>query len=220
MRWTRRLDGRACGSMGTVGIYSFDAVKNLAMGEGGGLTARDPELVARARTLRYCGIGKSGFRLRRQGALVGVSRSSTSCRSCCRTMSSASIGLAQLAKLDALQATRKRFWERYQRELTQIDWLARPQDPGSARAALVTSRYLRARAGRAARPAREVSSTSKGIYTTLRYHPLHMNPIYKSVAKLPNCEQLNEEGLNLPLHPNLSDADLDQVLSALRSFGG
>ena len=60
----------------------------------------------------------------------------------------------------------------------------------------------------------------KGIYTTLRYHPLHMNAIYKSTARLPHCEQLNEEGLNLPLHPNLSDADVDQILSAIRSFGG
>ena len=41
----------------------------------------------------------------------------------------------------------------------------------------------------------------KGIYTTLRYHPLHLNPIYKSTARLPNCERLNEEGLNLPAAP-------------------
>ena len=37
-----KLDGRPCGSMGTVGIFSFDSVKNLAMGEAGGVTARDP----------------------------------------------------------------------------------------------------------------------------------------------------------------------------------
>ena len=48
-----RLKGVACGGLGDVGIYSFDAVKNLAMGEGGGLTAKDPARVARAKQLRY-----------------------------------------------------------------------------------------------------------------------------------------------------------------------
>ena len=42
--------GVACGGIGDVGIYSFDAVKNLAMGEGGGLTAKDPARIARAGT--------------------------------------------------------------------------------------------------------------------------------------------------------------------------
>jgi len=60
----------------------------------------------------------------------------------------------------------------------------------------------------------------QGIYTTLRYHPLHMNPIYKSSARLPASERLNEEGLNLPLHPNLSEGDLEKILSAVRGFDG
>jgi mannose-6-phosphate isomerase-like protein (cupin superfamily) len=55
------LDGKYCGGIGDVGIYSFDAVKNLAVGEGGGLTAKDPALLERARVARYCGIEKSGF---------------------------------------------------------------------------------------------------------------------------------------------------------------
>lgn len=55
------LNGKACGSIGTVGIYSFDAVKNLASPDGGGITAKDISLVERVRTMRYCGIGKSGF---------------------------------------------------------------------------------------------------------------------------------------------------------------
>ena len=56
-----KLGGRCCGSIGAIGVYSFDAIKNLAMPEGGGLTAQNPDWIARARVLRYCGIGKSGF---------------------------------------------------------------------------------------------------------------------------------------------------------------
>ena len=53
--------GLPCGGIGDVGIYSFDAVKNLTTGEGGGIATRKQEWIDRARILRYCGIGKSGF---------------------------------------------------------------------------------------------------------------------------------------------------------------
>ena len=46
------------------------------------------------------------------------------------------------------------------------------------------------------------------IYTTLRYHPLHLNPLYESDKILKNSEELNEKSLSLPIHPNLS---LDQA---------
>ena len=43
-----RHRGRSCGGIGDVGIYSFDAVKNLTAGEGGGIAAREPRLIERA----------------------------------------------------------------------------------------------------------------------------------------------------------------------------
>jgi aminotransferase len=59
----------------------------------------------------------------------------------------------------------------------------------------------------------------KGIYTTLRYHPLHLNPIYQSHAKLPICEQLNEEALSLPIHPRLSESNVAKIIEMVKSFG-
>lgn len=58
----------------------------------------------------------------------------------------------------------------------------------------------------------------EGIYTTLRFHPLHLNPIYGSGAKLANSERLGEEALNLPLHPRLSDCDVDRIVETVRRF--
>jgi aminotransferase len=58
----------------------------------------------------------------------------------------------------------------------------------------------------------------QGIYTTFRYHPLHLNPIYKSSAVLPISTQLNEEGLNLPLHPNLGTADIDKIITTVKAY--
>ncbi len=53
--------GNPCGAIGDVGIFSFDAVKNLTVSEGGGIATRDQSLIDRAKVMRYCGIGKSGF---------------------------------------------------------------------------------------------------------------------------------------------------------------
>ena len=59
-----------------------------------------------------------------------------------------------------------------------------------------------------------------GIYTTLRYQPLHLIPIYNSThITLRKSELLNEVGLNIPLHPNLSDRDIEYIVTKIKQFG-
>ena len=48
---------------------------------------------------------------------------------------------------------------------------------------------------------------------------LHLNPIYKSTnLYLKNTETLNKKGLNIPLHPRLTDADVNKVIQKIKSF--
>lgn len=208
--------GVACGGLGAIGVYSFDAVKNLAMGEGGGLAAKDPALVARARQLRYCGIGKSGFEASANKARWWEYNVAEFFPKMLPSDIAASMGLAQLRKLDAMQARRKAIWELYQKELAGLSWLKRPQDaPAGDRHSYFTY-CVRVDGGRRDRLAKYLYDN--GIYTTLRYHPLHMNPIYRSTARLPVCERLNEEALSIPLHPALKDADVEKIIGALKAF--
>jgi len=109
--------GLPCGAIGDVGIFSYDAVKNFTVGEGGGITARDPARIERAKVLRYCGIGKSGF-----DAAVSSAGEKTrwweyniqeSHIKMLPTNLAANIGLAQLDRIDVLQARRKVIWETY-----------------------------------------------------------------------------------------------------------
>lgn len=211
-----RLKGLACGGLGDVGIYSFDAVKNLAMGEGGGLTAKDPKRLARAKQLRYCGIGKSGFEASASKDRWWEYSVTDFFPKMLPSDIAASIGLAQLRKLDTMQGRRKAIWEAYQTEFASLKWLLRPQEaPKDARHSYFT--YCVSVPGKK----RDVFAKylyDKGIYTTLRYHPLHLNAIYGSKAKLPNCERLNDEALSLPLHPGLSAEDVSKVISTVRSW--
>lgn len=211
-----KRQGRSCGGLADIGIFSFDAIKNLAMGEGGGLTAKDPARVVRGRQLRYCGIGKSGFEASAKKDRWWEYSISDFFPKMLPSDIAASIGLAQLRKLDAMQATRRRYWEIYQKELACLPWLKRPVDaPAGDRHSYFTY-CIRVPGGK--RDALAKYLYQAGIYTTLRYHPLHMNPIYKSQAKLPVCERLNDEALSIPLHPGLKESDVAQVIEALKTF--
>lgn len=212
-----RLAGVPCGMLGDVGMWSFDAVKNLAMPEGGGVAAKDPSLTERARQLRYCGVGKSGFEASHvkdarwwEYDIVAFFPKLIPNDVC------AAVGLAQLRKLDANQRRRKAIWDHYQREFADLGWLVHPVDAAADEQHSYFTYVVRVPGGRRDALARRL--LEQGIYTTLRYHPLHLNPIYGSTARLPVSERLNDEALCLPLHPRLSDEDVAHVVRAVRSF--
>lgn len=210
-----RHGDRYCGSMGDVGIYSFDAVKNLVMGEGGAVTARDPARAERARLLRYCGIGKSGFEASTGNKDRWWEYNIAEVYPKMLTSDiNAGIGLAQLRRLDELQAKRKVIWDTYQRELAGLDWLERPKDAPAGSQHSYFTYVIRI-------PNRDKSAKrlyERGIYTTLRYHPLHMNPIYDSKVRLPVTERLNEEALSIPLHPSLSSVDVEKIVTEIKNL--
>lgn len=207
--------GKACGTIGDVGVYSFDAVKNLSMGEGGGVVSNSKDAMERADVLRYCGIGKSGFEASTHGKerwweynivepFIKMNPSDIA----------AGIGLAQLSKLDKLQEYRKEIWNIYQQEFKKIDWIMCPYEANDNDKHSYFTYFIRV-------PERDKLAKylfDNGIYTTLRYHPLHLNPLYKSKSVLPNCCELNETGINIPLHPSLSMNDVDKIVEEIKKY--
>jgi len=209
--------GKLCGTIGDVGIYSFDAVKNLTTGEGGGVTARNPDLITKAKQLRYCGIGKSGF---------DTAMSDGNGRwweheiyepfiKMLPTNIAACIGLAQLKRFDALQKRRKQIWDMYQKNL-MIPEITLPVGAKDDRHSYFT---FCIRANKRDDLAKFL--LKKGIYTTLRYKPLHYYPIFKQTdVSLPFSERLEREALNIPLHPRMTDEEVNRVISGILEFYG
>lgn len=207
---------RRCGTLGDVGVFSFDSVKNLATPDGGGVASADEELVERVRSLRYCGIGGSGFDRSAEGGRWWEHRRVEVFPRAIPNDVSAGIALAQLERLAGSQARRREIWLAYQEAFADLEWLALPPDtPAGGRHSYFT--YLvRVLDGRRDRLARDL--LGRGIYTTLRYQPLHLVFPGAGHVTLPNAELLNEQGLNLPLHPRLGDDDVARVVDAVRSF--
>jgi dTDP-4-amino-4,6-dideoxygalactose transaminase len=209
--------GKACGSISDVGIFSFDAVKNLTAGEGGGVCTRDAEKILKAKTMRYCGIGKSGFE--------AASSSNSNNKwweynivepfiKMLPTNIAATIASIQLDRLESLQKRRKDIWDTYQKEFACEDWIIKPVEANENEKHSYFTYVIRT-------PKRDELAKhlfNNGIYTTLRYHPLHLNDLYKSKSKLKNTELLNLDALSIPLHPNLSDEDVQYIILNVRNF--
>ena len=202
-----KIDDTYCGTMGDIGVFSFDSMKNLACGEMGGVTSRSPEILERAISSRYCGLTKSGLQASTDKDRWWEYDLNGYCIKMLPNDISASIGLAQLRKLEDLQDRREELWERY------VEHFGGYKIPPNYTHSYFTYWIRHKERDRLAR-----YLLDKGIYTTVRYQPLHL--VFKDYYRgiLPVCEEFNEHGLNLPLHPNLTDEDFDYIVKTIKEF--
>jgi dTDP-4-amino-4,6-dideoxygalactose transaminase len=121
-----------------------------------------------------------------------------------------------LQKLKKHQQLRKKIWDIYQQELN-MSWIENPREAGENEIHSYFTYFIRVLNGKRDELAKFLLANN--IYSTLRYHPLHLNNIYNSDQKLEGCEKLNKEGLNIPLHPNLNDRDLNIVIGKIKEYG-
>lgn len=210
-----KYNGKQCGTIGTVGIFSFDAVKNLTTSEGGGITVKNKTMLNRIKKMRYCGIGKSGFENSSNKKNWWQYDISEPFIKMLPSNVTASIGLAQLNKIDYLQNRRKEIWDFYENELKKIKQIKLPVNVNSKSKHSYFTYCLKVKK----RNALAKYLLKNKIYTTLRYHPLHMNKLYKQSNKiLTNTEILNKEALSIPLHPRLKDSEVELVVKKIKNF--
>jgi len=214
-----KYKGVHCGALGDGGAFSFDAMKILVMGDGGALILKDPEIRAKAKAFRYLGYGEgttSGSEAAKTGSLRWweYDLECVSGRFISNDIQ-ASMGRIQLKKLPGFIARRKQIWDYYQKNLAGISGLSLPPEPlpGST-----SSYYLYWVNARGKRNELAAFLKEKGIYTTFRYFPLHLVKFYGDKSRLKNAEEMNESTLNIPVHQNLSDGDVQQIVDALREF--
>lgn len=196
--------GRSAGAFGAMGCFSFYPGKNLgAAGEGGAVVTDDPGHADRLRCLRDWGqVGKGNHVLRGynyrmdaiQGAVLGV----------------------KLRQLDAWNAARRAVCNAYDTGLAPE--IARAHGPFGADhschvyAITVPDRdRLRQSLGAA------------GVPTVIHYpRPVHLQPAYSGLGygpgAFPVAERYAGTTLSLPLHPMLTEAEINQVVAAVNLY--
>ncbi len=189
--------GQSLGSFGTFATFSLYATKNITTGEGGMVTTSDPTIARLAKALRAHESQMVGERLQ----VASNSR---------MTDVEAAIGRVQLTRLDHIQEGRHRLAAIYDREL------------GSN----ITTPYVAAEAVHGYHqytirtPSREAvieslrsESIGYGIYYPI---PVHLKDTYREVpVHLPDTETAAMEVLSLPIRPDLTASEQEQVIAAV-----
>jgi dTDP-4-amino-4,6-dideoxygalactose transaminase len=196
--------GRAAGTFGLAGCFSFYPSKNLgACGEGGALVTDSDEVAGQARALRDQGQTEKhrhdriGFNYRMdglQGAALGV----------------------KLAHLERWNASRRALAARYSAALAGLP-LQLPLE-GPNRRHVWHLYVVRHPEREAVRQALE----AEGIATGLHYPvPVHLQKAYAFLGRQPGdfpaTEQLSRECISLPIFPEMTTAQQDRVVTALHA---
>jgi dTDP-4-amino-4,6-dideoxygalactose transaminase len=214
-----RYRGKPLGALGDAGCLSFHETKNLSCGEGGALAIADPELAQRAEIAREKGTNRAAFLRGEVDKYTWVAEGSS------YVLSDVLAALldAQLDKLDAIQARRAAITARYRSGLA--DWAT---TGGVRLPALLPDRepnhhifYLLYPAPQA-RDRALAALRAGGVLATFHYVPLHSSPHGRSLGpqpELPITERIASTLLRLPLHPRLTDDDVERVIEAVRGAG-
>lgn len=216
------LRGRPVGSSGT-SLFSFHPIKNITTGEGGMLCTDDADLADRVRRLKFHGLGLDAFDRRMQGRSPQAEVLEPGFK-CNLTDMAAALGLAQLGRLDDFN-TRRAYWEgRYRealRDLPGLLPLSAPSHPHRHAHHLFIVRILPEHAG-LDRDAFMAALKARNIGTGLHFRAAHLQKYYREAGgwrgcPLPNTEWNSERICSLPLFPDLTESDFQDVLAAIRA---
>jgi dTDP-4-amino-4,6-dideoxygalactose transaminase len=203
-----KLDGKAAGSWGIMGCFSFYPDKNLgALGDGGAVTSSSPELISELRKLR-----NHGGEIRYQHLIPGYN-----------------------SRLDPIQASALHIKLRYMEEWTKrrrmiaawyrnylqdMNFIILPNEPQAD--SHVYHLYV-IRADKDRRDGLKKHLQKKGILTAIQYPvPVHLTPAYSSLGyksdSFPYAEQFAEEILSLPMHIALAEEDVAKIAFEINNY--
>jgi dTDP-4-amino-4,6-dideoxygalactose transaminase len=220
---------RRIGAATDLTAFSFHAVKNITTGEGGMVTTNRADWAERIRVLALHGMSRDAWaRYSGRGAVqyevveAGFKYNMMDLQ--------AAIGLQQLARIDALQAHRRRLWRRYEEGLADLP-LTHPapvgrRDAGEAEPTHAHHLYtVLVDHGLCGWTRDDLAAAlrERGIATSVHFKALHLHRYYAERfgyrrGMFPNAEFVSDRTLSLPLSAGTDDADVDRVITVLREL--
>lgn len=210
---------RAIGNCGEAAAYSFFSNKNLATGEGGMVVTNNAAIADRVRLLRAHGMTKTTWERHRSGPQdYDVVEAGWNYRP---SEILAALGLVQLDKLAAGQERRKALVAQYCERLAEIQGVTVPFEPLDSWYRPAFHIFPILLADEPARNAVQQHLYEQKIQTSHHYTPIHLFTYYQQNVEsarlsLPMTEDYARRELTLPLHPGLSEADIDRIVDAVR----
>jgi len=211
--------GRSLGTFGALATQSFHETKNIVCGEGGALLINDPAYVERAEIIREKGTNRSRFFRGQIDKYTWVDLGSSYLPS----ELLAAFLCAQLEQATEIQARRGRIWNHYNTELH--DWAAAHdvrlpivpahcQQPFHMFYMLLPSLEVRQRL--------IAHLKEHKILAVFHYLPLHLSDVGRRfggrAGQCPVTERISDRLLRLPLYNDMTPAEQERVINAVREF--
>jgi perosamine synthetase len=200
------VNGQQVGTFGTFGMFSLYPTKNMTSGEGGMVSCATPELARRVRLYR-----NQGMETQYANEVIGFN--------CRMTDIHAAIGRVQLKKVDAWTAARQRNAAFLDDALGEIDGLQTPIVRAGASHVYhqYTIRVDASERDRLRDALRDEHQVGTGVYYPIPNHRLPSLAKFAPGLELPETEKAAAEVLSLPVHPSLSEDELDRIIQGVAS---
>ncbi len=211
--------GRHLGTFGGLATQSFHDTKNLTSGEGGALLINDESLRARAEVVREKGTDRSSFVRGEVDKYTWQDVGSSFLMS----EVSAALLVAQSEGFESMQARRQEVWDHYAEQLapwaSDIRATTMHVPEGNSHPAHV---FFVLMPSPQDQPGLMAHTGVREVTTVFHYQPLDSSPAGRRLGRTPHpCAVTRDVAsriVRLPLHPGLSDSDVERVVDAVTSY--
>lgn len=210
--------GKALGTIGDYGCYSFHETKNYSMGEGGALLIRNPEDVERAEIIREKGTNRSKFFRGQIDKYTWVAAGSSYLPS----ELNAAYLYAQLEQADKIYEDRMNSWNRYYEMLSDLEKAGKIQLPVVPKECKHNAHmfYIKAK-DLEERTALIDFLKANGVSSVFHYIPLHSAPAGMELGRFNGEDKYttkeSERLLRLPMYYGLGD-NVEYVAEKVKAY--
>ncbi len=211
--------GRALGTIGTFGCYSFHETKNYSMGEGGALVINDPAYIERAEIIREKGTNRSLFRLGQVDKYTWVDRGSSYLQS---DLNAAYLW-AQLERADEINDDRLATWHAYYEAFAPLAEVGRVELPVVPEGCVHNAHmfYLKVR-DLEERTAFIEHLKQHGVMAVFHYVPLHSSPAGLKFGRFHGEDvyttRESDRLVRLPMYYGLSEDDRLTIIDIVNDY--
>ncbi|MDI6797073.1 MAG: DegT/DnrJ/EryC1/StrS family aminotransferase [Desulfatibacillaceae bacterium] len=209
--------GRAAGSFGRAGVFSFHGSKTLTTGEGGMLVTDDQDLFNRVLFLRDHGREPGDTMFFNREVAYKYKMSSLQ----------AALGLAQLERIDELVNKKREIFSWYRQKLAAVDGLCLNAEPTGVKNSYWMSTIVLDQALGLTKESLMAKLKEKGVMTRPFFHPLSAIPAFYNTPQAKAARKRNKVaksiapfGLNLPSALSLTKDDANFVSDAILEVMG
>ncbi len=219
-----KYKGHAIGALSPLTNFSFYANKNLSTAEGGMVTTNDAALEEKLRVYHLHGLSRDAWK-RYHTKAYSLSEVVTPGFKYNMTDIQASLGIHQLRKQEAFIARREQiasFYDEAFSELGSMVWTPpRPHDGQNRHVLHLYSLLVDVTRLRVDRNQVISALLAENIGASMHFNPLHAMPYYRDKygyqpSDFPNAQCVGEREISLPVQPQITDADAQDVVEAVK----